>query len=515
MKPSDELSELIRCMSPSEKRYFKLQAATFKEDSHYLLLFDAIDKKEIDDTELEKYLASNQVTVSLSRLKNYLQQLIMKTLREYHLEHYPEFKIIEAYRDYRILRDRKLDKQASKAIAKAVKLAKQYERYAYLWEINRHLAGDDLLESDGNRFRKNTDAVLNLQDEIVAKLQLVSACHRLEVEAILLEKEHIKTIDPAKLTAIEQLLADAKAYDNQFLPCYGKAHLHGVYNICYAQTNRYSEALEANTELVSLLRERPIEIGCNDEQIVYAFTNQLYHLLYQGKWDDFKKLTTEIKADPSIYFVGHGEYYPLALLFAAYSFEVSLALLSGNFEEGERCLEPAQKILDKHPNIAYSEFLFSWLYRKLVLYFGLGNYTKALQTINIILDGKVLKYGPDFSPYIRMLNLIILYELGHHKMLPSAIKATEQFIRGKENLYEVDKLLLEMLKKFLKATEDATAKAICATYAAKIKAKIEAEPSARTPLIYFDFLTWMEGKANNLLFGEAMRQKYLAKQVAE
>jgi hypothetical protein len=509
MKPSDELSELIRCMSPSEKRYFKLQAATFKEDSHYLLLFDAIDKKEIEDTELEKYLALNQVTVSLSRLKNYLQQLIMKTLREYHLDHYPEFKIIEAYRDYRILRDRKLDKQASKAIARAVKLAKQYERYAYLWEINRHLAIDEMVEMDGNKFRKNTDAVLDIQDGIVTKLKRVNDCHRLEVEAILLEKEHIKTIDPEKLSAIEQLLADAKVFDTEDLPYYGKAHLHGVYNICYAQTNRYSEALEINSQLVDLLRERPIEIGCNDEQILYAFTNQLYHLLYQEKWDDFKKLTSEIKADPSKYFIGHGEYFQSALLFGAYSFEVSLALLSGNFEEGNRCLEPAQKILDKYPNIAFAEFQFSWLYRKLVLYFGLGNYNKALQTINIILDGKVLKYGPDFGPYIRMLNLIILYELGHHKMLPSAIKATEQFIRGKENLYEVDKLLLEMLKKFLKATNDDSVKAICTSYAAKIKAKIEAEPSARTPLIYFDFLTWMEGKANGILFGEAMKQKSL------
>jgi hypothetical protein len=509
MKPSDELSELIRSMSPSEKRYFKLQAATFKEDSHYLLLFDAIDKKDIEDNELVKYLELNHVTVPLSRLKNYLQQLLMKTLREYHLDHYPEFKIIEAYRDYRILRDRKLDKQAGKSIARAVKLAKQYERYAYLWEINRHLAGDNMVESDSSKFRKTTAAVLLVQDEALEKLKLIGDCHRLEVEAILMEKDHIKTIDPAKLSTIEQLLEAAKALDNDDLPCYGKAHLHGVYNICYAQTNRYEEALKINSELVTALFDKAVEFGCSDEQILYAYTNQLYHLIYQGKIDEFKKLTSEIKADVNKYFVGHSEYYEAALLFSVYSFEVSLALLTGNFKEGEQYVGPAQKILEKHSNIAYAEFLFSCLYRMIVLYFGLGKYDKALNAINTILDGKVLKYGPDFGPYIRMLNLIVLYELGHYKMLPSAMKATEQFIRGKEDLYVVDKLLLEMLKKFLKATDDASAKAICTKYAAIIKAKIEAEPSARTPLIYFDFLTWMEGKAKGKLFGEAMKQKSL------
>lgn len=512
MKPNDELSELIRSMSPSEKRYFKLQASTFKEDSHYLLLFDAIDKKGIDsDAEMVKYLDANQVTVALSRLKNYLYQLIMKTLREYHLDHYPEFKIIESFRDYRIQKDRKLDRQALKSLNKAIKLAKQYERYSYLWEINRHLAGDDIVEADGSKYKKTIDAVLAVQDEALEKLKQIGECHRLEVEAILLEKEHIKTNDPAKLSTIEQLLSAANTLNTQGLPCYARAHLNGVKNICYAQTNRYKEALENNTLLVSSLTEQAVEFGCTDEQILFAYTNQLYHLLYQGKIEEFKKLTSEIIADADKYFVGHSEYYQSALLFSAYSFEVSLAILHGNFEDGEQYIEPAQKILEKNSDIATAEFLFSWLYRMIALYFGLGRYDKALQAINTILDGKVLKYGADFGAYIRMLNLIVLRELGNYQMLPSAMKATEQFIRGKGAQGVVDKLLLEMLKKYTKTTTETAAIELCLLYADKIKAEIKAEPSARAPLIYFDFLTWMEGKANGLLFGEAMKQKVFNK----
>lgn len=512
MKSSDELSELVHSMSPSEKRYFKLQAATFKDDSHYLLLFDLIDKREeLSDTDLRQSLQQLGVTVSLSRLKNYLHQLIMKTLREYHLEHYPEFKIIEAYRDFKILKDRKLERQASKSLSKAVKLSKEYERYAYLWELNRHLASDDLLEADATRFKRNLDAVFEIQKEAREKMAMIDQCHQLDAEAIIMQKEHIKTNDPEKLETIERLLAEAKALEGKGVPSYGMAHLYGLYDICYAQTNRYEEALAANSLYVKLLKEKGVNFGSSDEHIWFALTNQLYHLLYQGRVEEFKKLTADIIADPGSFFLGKSDYYKSALLFATYNFEVSFAILSGNFDDAEQYMEPAQKILDRHPDIAIGEFLFSWLYRSVVLNFGLGIYDKALQAINAILDGKVLKYGPDFGSYIKMLNIIIHYELGHTKVLPSAMKATEQFARGKSSYNVIDKLLIEMLKKLIKCKGQEEEREVCRLYADKIKAEVESDESVRTPLMYFDFLTWMNGKASGMLFGQAMKQKAMLK----
>lgn len=512
MKPSDELSELIHSMSPSEKRYFKLQATTFKDDSHYLLLFDLIDKTtEIKDSVLREYLTKQGVTVSLSRLKNYLHQLIMKTLREYHLEHYPEFKIIEAYRDFRILKDRKLEKQAYKSLTKSVKLAKEYERYAYLWEVNRHFAGDDMLEADATKFRRNLEMVMEVQADALEKLNLVNRCHQLELEAIIIQKEHIKTIDPEKLSSIDKLIKEAQDLETADLPSYGLAHVYGVYNLCYTQNNRYQEALETNTRYVQSLRSKMVTFGSTDEEILYALTNQLYLLLYEGCIDDFKLLTTEIREDASRFFLGKGEYYKSALLFSAYSFELSHAILSGNFEEAGQYIEPAQRILTLHPSIAAAEFLFAWQYRLVVLHFGLGQYDKALEALNEVLDGKVLKYGPDFGTYIKMLNIIVLFELGHKKMLPSAMKATEQFAKVKGNNSVLDRLLIEMLRKLIRCKSQEEAMILCQEYAHKIKAEIESDESARTPLLYFDFLTWMDGKANGLLFGQAMKQKALGK----
>lgn len=508
MKPSDELAELIRSMSPSEKRYFKLQASTFKDDSHYLLLFDAIDKEvATDDAGYRVFLERNKVSVPLSRLKNYLYQLVMKTLREYHLEHYPEFKIIEAYRDYRLQKDRKLDRQASKSLHRAIKLAKQYERYAYLWEINRHALSEVVFEPDAAKYLEHAQAVAQEQEATLAALHLIDKSQQMCSRAISFQKEQIKTNDESRLAAMEALVAQAIEMQKGWLPSYSYMQLHTVLNICYAQVNRYDLSLENNTALIQMLKEKPVEMGVTDEDVFFAYTNQLYHLVYQGKISEFKALTAEIEANPGSFFISKTEYYPAALLFSAYSFEVSLAILSGNFEEGLQYLPRANKVIEQHPDAASSEFLFSWYYRLMILYFGLGRFEDALDVINLILEGKVLRFGPDFGGYIRMVNIIVHFELGNQKLLPSTMKATEQFMRNRGPLGTVDKLLLEMLKKLIKAQTPQAVQRICVDYADKIQATVDSDPTTRVPLIYFDFLTWLRGRADNLLFGEAIRRK--------
>jgi len=44
MKPSTELFDLIKSLSKSEKRFFKLSSSLQTGDKNYLKIFDAIDK---------------------------------------------------------------------------------------------------------------------------------------------------------------------------------------------------------------------------------------------------------------------------------------------------------------------------------------------------------------------------------------------------------------------------------------------------------------------------------------
>ena len=96
--PSLKLFNLIKSLSGSEKRYFKLHATGNRTDksSKYLLLFDAIDtQNNFDDEILKKIVYKNEPITSrkYSELKSYLYDLILTALQGYDEKSSIDFKI--------------------------------------------------------------------------------------------------------------------------------------------------------------------------------------------------------------------------------------------------------------------------------------------------------------------------------------------------------------------------------------------------------------------------------------
>ncbi|HQZ43738.1 MAG TPA: hypothetical protein PK735_12690, partial [Flavobacteriales bacterium] len=73
MKPSTELFDLIRSLTKSEKRFFKLHSSLQSGDKNYLRIFDSIDKqKAYDEEALKKQFAKETFIKHLPSEKNHL-----------------------------------------------------------------------------------------------------------------------------------------------------------------------------------------------------------------------------------------------------------------------------------------------------------------------------------------------------------------------------------------------------------------------------------------------------------
>ena len=88
MKTSTELFELIKSLTKTEKRYFKLSASGFKkEDNNYLKLFNALDKQsEYDEKKIVAQFPEEKFIKELRVTKKYLYKLITRSLISYHEE---------------------------------------------------------------------------------------------------------------------------------------------------------------------------------------------------------------------------------------------------------------------------------------------------------------------------------------------------------------------------------------------------------------------------------------------
>ncbi len=142
----EDLFELIQTLSVTEKRYFKVFAASNKStDINYVALFDALcDLDHYDEKVLmAKLLRKKQNNAGktpgarLNQEMQYLYKVLLQAMRQYNHENFAHIRIRDMICEAIFLRDRGLYKQAEKRIIKAKELAQKYHNYVALLELNR------------------------------------------------------------------------------------------------------------------------------------------------------------------------------------------------------------------------------------------------------------------------------------------------------------------------------------------------------------------------------------------
>src|ERR1044072_3299219 len=134
MNKKGNLFFLIKSLSKSEKRYFRLYAGS--AGANYLRLFDFIEKqKEPDDDAVKKQFKNEKFIRQLHVVKIYLSDLILESLRIYHRGHSSFSDVLDLLREVEILHGKELYDLALQKLAKAEQLAMRYERIALLLEV--------------------------------------------------------------------------------------------------------------------------------------------------------------------------------------------------------------------------------------------------------------------------------------------------------------------------------------------------------------------------------------------
>ena len=143
MKYNADLYKLIKSLSKSEKRYFKIYSAqhTKNESNNYIKLFDAIERQEVfNEEKLKRKFRNYTFSKNLAKTKYLLYELIIKMLLQLRKGKDIDSKIRFLLESVEFLYHKSLYNQAFVSLRKAKKLAKFFEHYGYWiealdWEI--------------------------------------------------------------------------------------------------------------------------------------------------------------------------------------------------------------------------------------------------------------------------------------------------------------------------------------------------------------------------------------------
>jgi hypothetical protein len=505
--PSTKLFRLIKSMSGSEKRYFKLFAGYSDDRSNkYIRLFDEIDEQEIfDDEALKRSIYGKKPIESrkYSELKAYLYDLILKSLQRFDEKSSIDFKLKNYLQSIRVLYRRSHFEDARQLVGKAKKLAQRYEKFDAMlemlnWEKQIAYAQTDIAFLDSQLSRIDAE-----EKDCLTRLQNISSYRNiffqllisLRKDASLRNKEQGE-----KLSAIirHPLLADESlAGSHQARILY-----HRIYSVYYYAQKKLSEFYQVSQVLLSLMEGQVHFLKEDVSEYISALSNLTLACGWLKKHDEVEKNLekfrniTPITQDDELKI--HRQYYMN---------KFALSIVIGDFKEGLKALEQHQEEIRRFSDASFRKhtFFFQYFY----IYFGNDDYNKALEYLNEWLNLSSNIERKDLQSLARILNLIVHYEMGNSILLESLLRSTYRFLKKQERINEYERLILNFIRNSGKIVSKKELKQAYLQLKEDLEGLFQ-QKEERAMLEMFDIVSWVESKIQNQAFAQVKQEKYQA-----
>ena len=506
---TDVLFQLIKSLQKAEKRHFKLyiKRSSAKEDLKIVQLFDALDKLEdYDEKLLLKKLASTEKP-QLANLKAHLYKQILSSLRLLKTTDNIDLQLSEHLDYARILYNKGLKHQALKILEKAKELAKANQKFNYLAQV---ISLEKKIETL-HITRSSIDKTEILSKEALEISGHIDRVTRLSNLALMLYRWYVQ-FGHARNVEDEK---DIKAFFKGNVPSnakdingfYEKLYLYQSYCwyafirqdflMYYRYSQKWVDLFDEDTSMIA------VETG-HYIKGVHTLLNALFDLRNFAKFENvlhqFEGFAKTHTAQLYDNFRVHTSIY-------INSAKVNQHLMKGTFAAGIKMIPALKEELKHYSLFVDNHRIVVFNYKIASLYFGNGNYEKAIDYLNNIIDQHGdLRY--DLQCYARLLHLMSHYELGNDEIIESLIKSVFRFMAKMKNLTVVE----EAIFKFLRDTFNISPRKLKPEFEKLLDniKHLEKNRFETRSFAYLDIISWVEGKVYEKPMGEIIHQKYKA-----
>jgi len=487
----DNLFDLVKSLSKSEKRQFKLYVGRLgmNDDAKFMLLFTNLEKlKTYNESEILKngLIKKSQ----LSNLKAHLYKQILISLRLNPSHQNIRIQIREQLDFATILYHKGLYNQSLKILdkAKALAFANEEKNIAYeIIELEKVIESQYITRSISNRADELTIEAKSVSqlNVLTSKLSNLS----LQLYAIFLKKGYVKNDEEYQIitTYFHDRMPD---YEMEMLGFREKLWLYKAYLWYSFLTQDFLSCYKYSLKWVDLFYEHPKMISLNPVFFLRGKQYLLEALFYIKDVGRFKDTLQKLEAIINQKNFPKSENIESLVFLHCYSHKINLHFMEGTFEEGIPLVVEVTKGIESHRGTIDEHHIMVFYYKIACLYFGVGKNKKCIEYLDRIVNNKSLEMREDLLCFSRILNLVAHYEAGEDYHLDRLIKSTYKFLIKMEDLYQVQK---EMIK-FLRGLGDIYPHQLKAEFEKLYKKlkEFEDDPYERRSFLYLDILSWLE-----------------------
>lgn len=504
--PKDNLFDLVKSLSKSEKRQFKLYVGRLggNEDSKFLWLFSIMEKLTSYDEAaiLQKGVIKKQ---QLSNLKAHLYKQILVSLRLNPSHKNIRIQIREQLDFATILYSKGLYNQSLRILerAKALALANEEKNIAYeIIELEKVIESQYITRSVGDRAEELVE-----ESESITRLNFITSelsNLSLKLYGLFLKSGYAKN-EQEYLELKEFFVERIPEYDIQELGFREKLWLNKVYLWYSFLIQDFRSCYRYAKKWVNLFYDQPAMMQLNPVFFLRGQQYLLEALFFIKDRERFTEALQELEAVTSqSWFPKDDNIGGLRFLYL-YSHKLNHHFMEGTFEEGVHVVPEVLQGIEDYRDRIDEHHVMMFYYKIACMYFGAGDHKKCIEFLGKIISNKSLRMREDLLCFARILNLVAHYEAGMDYHLDSLIKSTYKFLIKMEDLYQVQK---EMIK-FLRGLGDIYPHEIRSAFRelhSKLK-QYEDHPYERRSFLYLDILSWLESNIESRPIAEVIRSK--------
>lgn len=501
MEKTDSLFSLIKSLSKTEKGYFKkLNSFHVRgEKNNYMRLFDVLDRMELyDEKRLAARFKGEKFLRQLPVAKNYLYNLILKSLESYHTSDASELRSLLSRAE--ILYQKGLSDQALRLLRRAQSNATAQERFTYALEAlhlelaySREHYTPRMLATTLDKFR--ADTTIQLQ-----QLKNIFDYEMLRASAVTIGSGMYGRHRSKVMGAIDKLLDEPLLSDTRHASSARAQHLRLNTIISgWFHKGNLEKAGEHLSILIGNLLSHPEVFRDDALRYMIAYYNMSLNCERLQQYDDALSWLEQLRALKPPH-----ENLRVRIFELYYNALFTIYYHSGRFEDFAAVISEFDRRLRLHGKRVNVRMRGILIAQVAYMFFTIGKYSMALKWNNINLQEMGPDMREDMQNLTRVLDLFIHYELNNFDLLEYKLKSMQRYYT-KLGEHALELLIIDMLKKLIgRLDAPGQQEKILTQFSKKLSEDIsETEKQKLFPL--FDLEAWLESKLRRRSFAEIKR----------
>jgi hypothetical protein len=412
MKSKELLFELIHSLTKSEKRYFTVFTSIHKESNNYVKLFNAIQaQKKYDEDALLKHFEKEDFVRQFSVAKNYLMNLILKSLSNHHMKAKKSIELNQYLTEIEILYWKGLYKLSHKKIIQAKKIAEKYNMTHYLllinyWERrNEDFVSQTILNED---VIKETHFYLDMHNQQMQMNFLIKKMEKIT-------KSTIKSTDQTVQQVLEIFSHELmQLKEGEIENFYTKVDYLFLKGVGYTILRDEKKEFYYKMRLLEFLEENPHQIKENPLRYASSLNNILLYYYFLGFPKEFglyldKLDNVELKFD----------HAKASFFDTKYNLKMGYYLHLRDKEKVTGTLAEMEKWYQSASTKKSIQAKMICEYNIALAYFFLKDNKQCLKWCNscfTMFDMKAKKFRHDLAISILIIQTLIYFELKHFEL---------------------------------------------------------------------------------------------------